>query len=106
MLASFAELFGQFAILLLLIIVAMLSKRLGDATRAKPQYFAFYLAITLMTLSIALRILNTALEIVPINQIHESLLWVFIYNGLPAAAFTLGVVAAWHYWSWLLAESA
>lgn len=98
------ELIGQIGIFIMLIVIALLSRRLGAASRTKFRYIGFILAIVLMGVSIAVRILNITFNFVLGAELHTSLLWMLLYDGLPAAALTIGVVAAWRYWSWLLAE--
>ncbi|MCU0499565.1 MAG: hypothetical protein MUF87_19620 [Anaerolineae bacterium] len=76
-----------------LIILGLLSRKLGRVTHARPYYGAFFVASALIGAAILVRWLTEPLE-----------LWMFVYNGLLALGVTLGVLAAWRYWSWLLAE--
>lgn len=95
---------GLIAIAAALIVVGLLSKRMGEATRAAPFYLGFFLAALLVLVSIVARAANLLLRLVPMNRLLEDPLWILLYNGLPALGLTLGVIFAWRYWSWLLAE--
>lgn len=95
---------GPLSIGLALIVLGLLSKRLGNATRA-PQYYAgFFVGAGLLFLSVAAQAANLVFDLARADELTGSLLWVFLYNGLPALGVTVGVVFAWRYWSWLLAE--
>ncbi|MBK9745953.1 MAG: hypothetical protein IPO91_04165 [Chloroflexi bacterium] len=91
---------GQLGIVFALIVLAQLSKQLGMMTHAKPYYRGFYVAAALLLVSSAVRLLNDFL----LRQDTSQIGWVILYDGLPAIAISLGVVVAWRYWSWLLAE--
>lgn len=103
-LSALLEAFGQLAIAFVLIILGLLSKRLGTATRAKPKYIGFYFAAGFMLVGVVLRLVNGFLRWFPDDTLQYSLEWVLVYNGLPAVGITLGVIFGWRYWSWLLAE--
>ena len=91
---------GQLGIVFALIVLAQLSKRLGLMTHAKPYYRGFYVAAVLLLVSTAVRFFNDFL----LRQDTKQIGWILLYDGLPALAISLGVVVAWRYWSWLLAE--
>lgn len=98
------EILGQLAILVALLVIGLLSKRLSYSTRAKPFYRTFYLAAALMLIGIAARLANALVFHTPPDALPQDLLWVLLYTGIPAASVTIGVLGAWRYWSWLLAE--
>jgi NADH:ubiquinone oxidoreductase subunit 6 (subunit J) len=89
---------GPFSIFVVLIVLALLSKRLGSVTRTRPYYLGFYLAAALIAISILARLMDEA----PVGE--GGVTSVLIYVGLPALSVTIGVVVAWRYWSWLFAE--
>ena len=95
---------GFSAISLALVIIGLLSQRLGRVTRANAYYIGFYVAAFLVVIGVGVRIVNFSGRIVPIEQLDEHVLWVLLYTGAPAIGITLGVIIAWRYWSWLLAE--
>lgn len=107
-------LLGPASISLMLLVMGILSQRLGRAIHARPYYLVFYLAAALVAVAVIVRLLNlgTAIPTPPISNPSESpefaapmaVGWVVLYNGLLALGITLGLVVSWHYWSWLLAE--
>jgi hypothetical protein len=94
-------LLGSVAILITLIVIGLLSYRLGQMTHAKPYYVGFFAAGLLMLISIAAGILDAVFHLAPLDP---DWLWLILDDGLPALAVTIGVIFAWRYWSWLLAE--
>ncbi len=92
-------LLGPLSIAVLLIVIGLLSKRLGEQTHAKPYYLGFYAAALFMVISAAARLFSPAAGIP-----EDDPVWIILEDGLPAAALTIGVMLAWRYWSWLLAE--
>jgi hypothetical protein len=97
---------GPASIGIALIILGLLSRRLGSATRAPQYYFGFFFGALLLFLSVAAQAANLLFELASGDDLTLSWLWVFLYNGLPALGVTVGVIFAWRYWSWLLAESS
>lgn len=95
---------GTLGIALMLLALGKLSRRLGEATSAPPHYRGFYAGALCVFLSATAQGANLVLQVAPPDAIARSTWWVIIYNGLPAAGITLGLMYAWRYWSWLLAE--
>ena len=95
------SLLGPLSILTVLIVMGLLSKRLGEQTKAKPYYLGFFAAAILVGLSIAAQFLDLLMHF---RHADQDVLWIILDNGLPAIAVTIGVIFAWRYWSWLLAE--
>lgn len=92
---------GLFSIAIALVILGLLSKRLGQVTRAPRYYRGFYFSAALIVASIAYRIINMIQAHIPVPDEPNAVLY---YIGLPAFALTLSLIIAWRYWSWLLAE--
>jgi hypothetical protein len=97
-------LLGWSAIGVALLVMGLLSKRLGSVTRAPRYYFGFYVAVIMIGISLLARLLNVGRGVDMAANLNRELGWVLLYNGLPALAVTLGLFVAWRYWSWLLAE--
>jgi hypothetical protein len=97
-------LLGLSGLLALLFVLGLISKRFGEATRAKPYYLGFFAAQGMLGLSLAARAANLILNLVRPEDLTHDFVWVGLYTGLPALAITVSVVVAWRYWSWLLAE--
>jgi hypothetical protein len=87
-----------------LLVMGLLSKRLGSVTRAPRYYLGFYVAALIMAVSVIARLVNIGRGVAAIAVLSRDFGWVLLYNGLPALAVTLGLYVAWRYWSWLLAE--
>lgn len=92
---------GLFSIAIALVILGLLSKRLGQVTRAPRYYLGFYFSAALIVSSIAYRLINVFQAHIPLPDESNAVLF---YFGLPAFALTLSLIIAWRYWSWLLAE--
>ena len=92
---------GTFSIAVALVILGLLSRRLGQVTRAPRYYRGFFVAAVLLVASLLFRLLNVV-------QLHtpsaDDGVAVIFYIGLPAFALTISLMIAWRYWSWLLAE--
>ncbi len=97
-------LIGPISIGLALLVMGLLSKRLGSVTRAPRHYLGFYLAVLMIGISVFARLLNVGRGVAVVADLNQDLGWVVIYNGLPAIAVTIGLYVGWRYWSWLLAE--
>ncbi len=102
------ELFGLLSLVgigVMLLVLGALSKRLGAATKAGPRYFGFYAAAGFLFASAALQAVNIFARLTESSALLESPVWIIVYSVMPAVGVTIGLVYAWHYWSWLLAES-
>lgn len=99
------SLLGLIGIGIMLIVIGVLSKRLGAATKAARRYYGFYAAAGFLFVSAGFQAANSLFRFAEADALLASPLWIMIYNGLPAIGVTIGLVYAWHYWSWLLAES-
>ncbi|PJF26785.1 MAG: hypothetical protein CUN53_06530 [Phototrophicales bacterium] len=91
---------------ILLLCIGLLSRRMGSASDAPPRYQPFFVGAGLMALCFGLRMVDLLLGLAAPDEAAADLFWVMVYRGLPAAAVTLGLIGAWRYWSWLLAERA
>jgi hypothetical protein len=84
-----------------LVVLGLLSRRMSRTSGGKPFYIWFFVAAALLLISALARpLLLVSGETAP----HDSVLWVLLFDGLPALGISIGMYAAWHYWSWLLAE--
>lgn len=83
---------------LIMIILALLSKKLGDVTQ-RPAIFRWYFVSTgLILVSTALRVTDTArLGTLDAEQALS-------YDMLLMMGLLLAVVVTWQYWWWLLGE--
>lgn len=93
---SLLSAFGPLAVALALLVVGLLSQRLGAVTKMPRYYYGLFVAAALVGVSAVARLLA-----VPAAD-QESL--GLLYAATFAAGVTLGVVVAWRYWSWLFSE--
>ena len=94
-------LIGVFSIAVALVVLGLLSKRLGQVTRAPRYYRGFYMAALFLIVSLLFRLFNIVQSQIPAADDPVA---VIFYIGLPAFALTISLMIAWRYWSWLLAE--
>ena len=97
-------LLGSFSVGLLLFLLARLSRRMGQVNRDKHYHIGLYVAAALVWAGTLARGLNLQAGSVALSNLHQNVLWLILYNGLPAVGTTLGLFIAWRYWSWLLAD--
>ncbi len=102
-LSEWFSLLGLGGIIAALLVLGRLSRRMGEVTRASRFYRGFYLSGALLSISLGARVVYLIQGRTP-TELHEDTLALLLIVGLPALAITLGVVIAWRYWSWLLAE--
>lgn len=94
---------GMASIAGVMLILALLSKRLGSVTRTPRYYIGLYVSSVLLIMSTLMRLWNMVQGVSVVDLSHDPT-WVVVYIGLPAVGFTIAVIVAWRYWSWLLAE--
>lgn len=87
---------GPIAITLMLVVIGLLSERLGAVTRMPPYYRWFFVAALFTSLSIAARL-------VAATGGNTEFLAVVYLTGL-TIGLTIGLSAAWYYWRWLFSE--
>ena len=92
---------GLFSIAVALVVLGLLSKRLGQVTRAPHYYLGLWLSAALLIVSLVYRLVNLLQSHIPLPDDPSA---VILYIGLPAFALTISLIIAWRYWSWLLAE--
>jgi hypothetical protein len=98
-------LFSSIGVGVALLLLGLLSKRLGAATKARPHAWGFYVAAGFLFTSAALQGLTTLASGSAPDTALASPAWIIVYNVMPAVGITIGLFYTWHYWSWLLAES-
>ena len=91
-LLSVLGLVGPLSLILSLLVIALLSQRLGMITKRVRHYRWLFVAVGLMLIAFATRIGS-------LNAPDGA-----VYSLLIAVALTIGAAVAWYYWSWLLHE--
>lgn len=102
---SMFGLLSDIGLIAVLIVLGRLSGRLGAASGVEAHHRLFYLGSVLIALGLG--IVSALQGLVPADWLastRQEVAWVLIIDGLPALGITLGVLAAWRYWSWVLAE--
>lgn len=90
---------GWFAVGVALAVLGRLSARLGKVTHSRAYYLGLYMAAGLVWAGIVARMIY-----ISFGHNEWFTLFVLLADGLPAVGVTLGLLVAWYYWSWLLAE--
>ena len=78
-----------------LIVMGLLSQRLGAVTKMPPHYRWFYVAAGLLGVSTLIRLFALAEAYPAMGQ---------LYAMTFALGITLAVGVAWRYWGWLFGE--
>ena len=86
---------GPAAVGVALIVIGLLSQRLGAVTKMPPYYRLFFVAAGLLGGSTVIRLLS-------VGGPNEALS--LLYALTFALGVTMGLVVAWRYWSWLFSE--
>jgi hypothetical protein len=97
-------LFGYFAISIAILVVSLLSRRLGAVTHARRYYLGMYFSAVLIWLGIVARVFFLTTPMASFQNLNQNTMYVLLCDGLPALAITLALLITWYYWSWLLAE--
>lgn len=85
--------FALHGVLALLLLLAVLSRRLGNVTKHSPLHRVIYLSAVMVALGALLSLWQ------PLLSAEGLAASVLIISGLLAA-----LLAAWHYWGWVLYE--
>jgi uncharacterized membrane-anchored protein len=83
------------ALILMLWVMAQISRRFGEVTHRPPFYRGFYAAIILMLVPLGVRLLAIGHSLEPTVE-------GVLYSFPLALSLTLAVIIAWRYWGWLV----
>ena len=95
---------GPLSIAVVFVVLGLLSRRLGRATRSRPYYLGFFLASALVAVGEVIRLLLSQAQTTDTLALPPRSLMIVLLVGLPALGMTIAAYVSWHYWSWLLAE--
>jgi len=87
-----------------LVALALLSRRLGEVTRARKHYRWLYISAACVWLGALARLFFLTGWLRREAIFGDNVGTILIVDGLPALGVTIALVVAWHYWSWLLTE--
>jgi hypothetical protein len=90
---------GPVSILIALVVLALLSQRLGAVTKRAPLYRWLFVSVALVGVSIVGRFISA---VVPGGD--PAYAATMLFDVLFVLGLLLAVVVAWRYWSWLLHE--
>lgn len=97
-LGSFLSLSAPLAMVVLLIVLALFSKRLGAVTRRPPVYRWFFLSVVIIVVAILLRVVAT------FNDGALGSQRALVYDIPLIVGLLIAVITTWRYWGWLLGE--
>ena len=83
---------GPVSLIVALLVIGLLSQRLGTITKQSRAYRWLFFALGLVVAAIVLRLRT-------LDPVDDP-----FYMLLMALALTIGAGTAWHYWGWLLSE--
>lgn len=89
---------GLVAVMVLLYLLATLSRRLGAVTKMKPYYRGFYIAM----LGVLMAIVSALLR--PTSAVPDTSVYLAIYYVPLVLAGVISLVVAYRYWGWLFRE--
>lgn len=89
---------GLVAVMVMLYIFAMLSKRLGAVTKMKPYYRGFYVALLAVAIAMAAALLRHP------GASGDGSIYIFTYYLPLILAGVISLVVAYRYWGWLFRE--
>src|SRR5690349_5937550 len=91
---------GPASIIIALIVLALLSQRLGAVTKRPPLYRWLFVSVALVGISVMSRLVGLGAA----DSLGRGSVIVMLDDIALALGLTLAVVVAWRYWSWLLSE--
>ena len=93
------------AIAMTLIVLGLLSQRLGAVTHTPPYYQWFYVAAMLVAVAGFFQTLYVlSIQVGETGLLHEKSFYTLTYSAPLALGLTISVVVSWRYWGWLLSE--
>jgi hypothetical protein len=87
------------AVIIILTVLAYLSKRLGDALKKPPYYKLYYIGIILVLAGVIINTISASDVIPAAQRLFEG-----ISTGLRCVSGVLAVFASLQYWRWLFNE--
>ena len=91
---------GVMGLMIMLWVVAQISRRFGEVTHRPPLYRVFYVALALLALPLIVRLL--AIGQADGSRFAADAPAALLHDIPLAAGLTLALVVAWQYWGWLV----
>jgi hypothetical protein len=99
---SFLGTAGTLSLIILFIILARLSERLGAVQKMPASYRYYYVALIFLSIAYLSHLLASFTPS-SLPTWMTSLWFLFFTHHLPLMiGVTIGLVVTWHYWSWLV----
>ncbi|HKZ85618.1 MAG TPA: hypothetical protein VJ793_18425 [Anaerolineae bacterium] len=97
---------GLAAVMVVLYILAALSRRLGAVTKMKPYYRGFYVAMACLAIAIGAAVLRRPMiPSDPSTPLRAGLsIYLFLFYLPLLLSGIIGLVVAYRYWGWLFRE--
>jgi len=97
---SLLGLVGPASLIVALIVIGLLSQRLGAVTKRAPLYRWFFVSAALLCIGIVWRLFGLIIPDMPTRDVDAT-----VFYDIPlAVGLVIAVAVAWRYWSWLLSE--
>lgn len=90
------------ALIIMLWVMAQISRRFGEVTHRPPLYRGFYVAMALMLFPLVVRLLAIGLADDARKDLGGNSVEALFHDLPLALGVTLGVIVAWRYWGWLV----
>jgi hypothetical protein len=87
-----------------MVMLARISRRMGQYTHARRYYRLLYIAACLCWLGTLFHTLLAFNGLAQFSEIVQNSVYVLLADGMPALGLVIALGVAWYYWSWLLAE--
>ncbi len=91
---------GPASIIVALVVLALLSQRLGAVTKRAPLYRWFFVSIALIGISVVTRLVSLGAP----DTTNRDYGTITLDDIALAAGLSIAVIITWRYWSWLLSE--
>ena len=99
---------GEAAIIYAILILTRLSQKLGAVTKMPPYYNGYYLALGLLCISVASRLVRVGVVVTnptpSIPLLHSDLFYLATHHVPLALGTAIALGIAVKYWGWLLKE--
>ncbi len=98
---------GTISLIVLFIILARLSEKLGAVTKMAPYYRWFWVGLGFMVVALLAQFLRIGLLLAKQDSdfwLDTPAFYLFTYHLPMAIGITISLIVTWRYWSWLLTE--
>lgn len=85
-----------------LYVMAQISQRFGTVTKRSPYYRWFYVAMALMLLPVAVRLLAPGMGEGGSGELDGSSTGAFLYTLPLVLSLAIALATVWRYWGWLI----